>query len=197
MNLESQRERTLVSKAKSIGSGLACLFVTVAVALGQTTGSIEGVVYDPSGAVTPGVAVTLVDAGTGVERRLSTDATGQYLAPGLAPGTYDIEVSHPGLRGGLTRGVEVAAGRAARVDFHLELGEAREAVEVVGATPLISVNTNDWGGTIDRRKLDSLPLNGRDVFELSSQESGATAAGAALRRCAPDTALRHCGIDPR
>ena len=46
----------------------------------------------------PGTALSIAEAGTGAERRLSTDQRGWYLAPGLAPGLYQIEVSHAGFR---------------------------------------------------------------------------------------------------
>jgi hypothetical protein len=96
--------------------------------LAQTTGQIEGVVRDPSGMPAPDTALRISETGTGAERRLRTDQRGWYLAPGLVPGLYEIEVSRTGFRSAVRRGVELVAGRAVRVDFLLQLGELRESV---------------------------------------------------------------------
>ncbi|MGD0199398.1 MAG: TonB-dependent receptor [Bryobacteraceae bacterium] len=140
----------------------------------QTTGQIEGIVRDPAGMPAPGTALLISETRTGAQRRLQTDERGSYLAPGLAPGRYEIEASHTGFRKEIRRGVELVAGRAVRVDFLLELGEMRDSVVVPGEAPLISTAPSDWGGFIEQKKLESLPLNGRDLFDLSSQQPGAT-----------------------
>lgn len=150
---------------------LACLGAWALPA--QTTGSLEGCVYDPSGAAVAGASLRIVELQRGTERRLPTDERGRYLAPGLVPGVYQIEVSHGGFEGELRRGLELAAGRAIRVDFHLRLGEAHEKIEVTAEAPLVSVSVGDWGRSVEQRKLEDLPLNGRDLFDLSAQEPGA------------------------
>jgi hypothetical protein len=152
--------------------------------IAQTTGQIEGVVRDPAGLPAPGTALRILETGTGAERRLSTDQRGWYLAPGLAPGWYEIEASHAGLRSEMRRGVELLAGRSVRVDFLLQLGEMHDSVVVSGEAPLVSAAPKDWGGFIEQRKLESLPLNGRDLFDLSSQQPGATVATTAFKSLA-------------
>lgn len=152
--------------------------------IAQTTGQIEGVVRDPAGMPAPDTALRILETGTGAERRLSTDERGWYLAPGLAPGRYEIEASHAGLRSEMRRGVELLAGRSVRVDFLLQLGEMHDSVVVSGEAPLVSAAPKDWGGFIEQRKLESLPLNGRDLFDLSSQQPGATVATTAFKSLA-------------
>ena len=158
------------------------LWLTLAVAgigWAQTMGAIEGTAYDPSGATMPGTMVKIVADGTHAERQATTDEVGRFLAPGLPPGTYTIEATRQGLRTEVRQGIEVSAGRAARVDLRFQLGEERDTIEVSSRAPLISVNTEDWGGTVGRPDLESLPLNGRDLFSLAVYESGATLASAA------------------
>lgn len=147
----------------------------------QTTGAIEGTVYDPSTAPIAGAAVRILEVQTGAERRLTTGPDGRYLAPHLAPGLYVIEVSQTGFKSEKHEGVELSAGRTVRVDFHLQLGEVRERIVVAAEAPLVSASAGDWGSSIERQKLDSLPLNGRDLFDLSSQEPGATVSSTALK----------------
>jgi hypothetical protein len=97
----------------------------------QTTGQIEGIVRDPSGLPVPGVALSIVETRTDARRPLQTDQRGWYLAPNLVPGAYEIAASHPGFRSEVRRGVTLSAGRSVRIDFLLQLGEARDTVVVV------------------------------------------------------------------
>jgi hypothetical protein len=155
---------------------LSALFLSMTLAaLAQTTGRIEGVVRDPAGMAAAGAQLRVVETQTGAERTLSADGHGWYLAPGLPSGIYQIEVSHSGFRSQIRKDVELVAGRAARVDFTLQLGEVRDSVVVSGEAAPVSTAASDWGGAIGQRKLASLPLNGRDLFDLASQQSGATA----------------------
>ncbi len=148
-------------------------FAVDCAAMSQTTGTIEGMVYDPSGLAVPGVDVRIIEIHTGAVRRLNTDDGGRYLAPAMAPGGYRIEISHPGFSGGTGESVILAAGGSVCIDFHLELGRTQEKIEVVSEVPLLSTNTVDWGGSIERRQLESLPMSRRDLFDLSAQTPGA------------------------
>src|SRR5436189_6288661 len=56
-----------------------------------TTGTISGVVQDTSGAVIPGVSVTVKNLDTGIARSVTTDERGRYTAPNLTPGNYAVE----------------------------------------------------------------------------------------------------------
>jgi hypothetical protein len=169
---------------------LFSLLLLTAGMIAQTTGQIEGVVRDPAGLPAPGTALRIVETGTGAERRLSTDQRGWYLAPGLAPGRYDIEASQAGFRSEIRRGVELLAGRSARVDFLFQLGEIRDSVVVTGEASTVSAAPRDWGGYIEQQKLESLPLNGRDLFDLSSQQPGATVATTAYKTMVTGSGIR-------
>jgi hypothetical protein len=149
---------------------LATAFGVCCVVRGQTTGAIEGFSFDPSGGTIASAEVRITHAGTGLERRLHTDAAGRYFAPGLSPGRYDLLASHPGFAAGIRRGVELAAGRVVRIDFRLQLGEVTQTLEVTGETPLVNPSPADWGGSVGRRDLDELPLSGRDLFGLAAQQ---------------------------
>ncbi len=156
-----------------VSAVLSSLLLLAGGAMAQTTGQIEGIVRDPAGAPASGSTLRIVETETGAARLLHSDERGWYLAPGLAPGWYEIEISHNGFRNQLRRGVELIAGRTVRVDFSLQLGESRDSIVVSGEAPLISPAPGDWGAFIEREKLESLPLNGRDLFDLVSQEPGA------------------------
>ena len=80
---------------KTCKVGLALISVVLVVrfyALAQTaTGSISGVVRDESGAVIPGVNVTVTNVDKGISNSLVTDAAGRYNVPSLIPGHYEIQ----------------------------------------------------------------------------------------------------------
>lgn len=140
----------------------------------QTLSTLEGQVFDPSGRIIPEAAVVIVDLEMGMSRHLATDLKGRYQAPGLLPGSYRIEVSRPGFRGEIQQPVIVQAGRTVEVDFHMTVGMSEDRIVVHAEAPLISSRTGDWGSSIEHRKLEDLPLVGRDLFDLTAQTPGAS-----------------------
>lgn len=154
-----------------VGAGIA---LGALAAFAQSDASLEGTVTDPQHRVVPGVAVVVTEVGTGAVRRAVTDARGRYAAPALVPGRYEVAIEHSGFRPVLASGIELNSGRTGLWNVQLELGVETEAVEVVADLPLISANAADWGGLVPEGNLRELPLNGRDLFELSALEPGAT-----------------------
>ena len=141
----------------------------------QSDGAIIGVVRDPSGAAAPNATVRVVQEETGAARELRTGPEGRFQAIRLAPGSYSVAVENEGFRRELIEGLELDSGRTLEISVDLQLGEQRDEVVVTAETPLISTAAADWGGLVESEKLKSLPLNGRDLFELSVLEPGATA----------------------
>ena len=148
-------------------------------AYAQTTATIEGTVFDPSGSGAAGAVVHIIETRTKIERSVASDGRGRYLAPGLMPGIYSIEVTLKGFRSEVREGIALDAGRSIPVDFVLAIGETYEKVVVSAEAPLVSTSTSDWGNSITTQQTAELPLNGRDLFDLSSQEPGATVAKSA------------------
>jgi len=96
----------------------------------QSQGSLTGVVKDPSGAVVPGVKVTVHNE-AGAEDSTVTDAVGQYRFPFIMPGHYTVEVSVRGFTP-YHRPVMIGAGSPAQVNANLTVGSATETVQVKG-----------------------------------------------------------------
>ena len=163
--------RPLLARVAAV-SGLAAMLA--APLAGQSDATLGGVVTDPQGRVVGGVEIRLTLAGTAAVRSAFTDAEGRYRVAALAPGVYAISVAHGGFRPVEAAGIELHSGRAGSYDIELELGEGREAIEVVAELPLVSTNATDWGGLVPQASLRELPLNGRDLYELSALEPGAT-----------------------
>lgn len=149
---------------------LACLLAFRLCA--QTTGWVEGVVLDASGAAANQARVTVTAVATNASRVVDIAETGRYAVFGLPAGTYQIRVTASGFRTAVREGVVVSAGRATQANFDLQVGETSEAVTVAGSAPLVSTSAADWGGTVGQQQLTNLPLNGRDVFDLVAQQPG-------------------------
>ncbi len=141
----------------------------------QLTGAIEGMIIDPSRRAVANTPMRVVEIATNAERRLSTDQQGWYTAAQLAPGHYRLEVTAKGFEPVRTEALELAAGQTLKADIALKIEATRESVLVSAETASLDTTSGAWGSGFDERQLDSLPLNGRDLFDLASQQPGVTA----------------------
>src|SRR5438270_9552043 len=96
----------------------------------SVTGTILGVVADPSGAVIPRASVTATNQATGFTRTASSDDEGNYRLTFLPLGSYRVEAKSAGFGRTLRDGIEVQADERDRVDFSPAVGEAAQTVEV-------------------------------------------------------------------
>ncbi len=161
--------------------GLMAALLLPTAAHGQLTGTIEGMVADPSGRAVAGAQMRVVETTTNAERRLATDQQGWYTAAQLVPGHYRLEVAATGFEPAKTDVLELAAGVTRRADIALKIGTARESALVVAKTDEVDTAAGGWGSAIEERQLDSLPLNGRDVLDLAAQQPGVTAPASATQ----------------
>jgi hypothetical protein len=108
-------------------------FAVVPVAAQTTFGRISGTVTDQTNAAIPGVKVMVRNTDTHDTRTVTTDANGYYVAPELAIGTYSVSVAQSGFKSSEQSGINLSADSRLTVDFHMQVGEVRESVEVVAA----------------------------------------------------------------
>ncbi|PYT67304.1 MAG: hypothetical protein DMG42_27190 [Acidobacteria bacterium] len=134
----------------------------------STYGLITGAVTDPSGAAIADAQVALTNLGTAEKRTQSTGADGLYSFPNLFPGRYKIEVEKTGFKRFTRPEVVVEINQSARIDVTLQVGEVTQTVEVSGDTPLIQSETSSLGQVVEARKTNELPLNGRNIFNLTT-----------------------------
>jgi hypothetical protein len=116
--------------------------LSVAVASAQdTTGTILGTVTDASGAVLPGVTVTVKNIDTSQARTIVSDAAGSYRAALLPPGRYEITAQLAGFQTMVRSGITLTVGQQAVVDTKMSLGNVSESITVEGAAPLVETTT--------------------------------------------------------
>src|SRR2546422_6588178 len=97
---------------------------------GQTFGQITGVVYDSTGAVVPGVTITVTNPQTNFTRTALSNETGNYNFPALLPGVYNIKAELSGFQSEVRNSVELQVQQIARIDFRLNVGAVTDTVEV-------------------------------------------------------------------
>ena len=149
--------------------GLAFLLSIVARASAQgVAADLSGTIRDTSGAVVSGALVKVLSTETARVRVVKADADGRYSVPVLAAGDYEITVSADGF-GVASRAVRLAVGQAAVVEFELQVGDIKETVLVVSAAPRSSLGMGD---VIDQKQIVDLPINGRDLQQLTYLEPG-------------------------
>jgi hypothetical protein len=89
-----------------------------------TSGRISGTVTDPSGASVPGAFVTVRNTATQATRKVTTDASGNYVVENLPIGPYSVTVDNPGFRSTSQTGYEVTADARITANVPLQVGEA-------------------------------------------------------------------------
>jgi hypothetical protein len=155
----------------------AALFVFVsALSFAQTfRGGIQGIVTDSTGAAVAAAKVKVVQDGTGLERTVESDASGNYVLTELPLGSYTVTTTKEGFSTNTQKGVRVEVSRDQRVDVKLVPGQVQEKVEVTAEVPIIETTSNTLGGMIDEKQVSELPVNGRDFTKLLTLVPGSNA----------------------
>ena len=128
----------------------------------EITGTIRGVVYDPSGAGVPAASVTATQMETGLSRSAVTDREGTYVLVLLPVGHYRLKVSAKGFQNLTQEGITLSVNQSANVPVHLEIGSPTEMVQVTENAALIETADTTLGETVGEREILDLPLNGPD-----------------------------------
>jgi hypothetical protein len=136
------------------------------------TGSISGVVMDPSGAVVPGLKVVATSISTNVQTVAVTDSKGFYSFPTLGVDRYNVSVSRQGFRDYLQEGVKIDANSAIRIDIQLQLGDVTNTVQVKSDSLRVETESTQMGVVIDGTKITSVPLDGRSYIDLLALQPG-------------------------
>jgi hypothetical protein len=142
----------------------------------QSTPTLIGRVFDPSGNVVPGAQIILKDEATGELQTTRTNEIGHYLFAGLLVGTYRISVNASGFRVFTVENLTLEVGRTVLQDFKLTLGDSSEQLTVSSHQPSIDLATTSFGTTIDYRTVQEIPLNGRFFLDLGQLTPGSMTA---------------------
>ncbi|MDQ3749957.1 MAG: carboxypeptidase-like regulatory domain-containing protein, partial [Acidobacteriota bacterium] len=148
-------------------------FVFAANAFGQeTTASMQGAVSDVNQAFVSGAKITATNQATGFVRTAISDESGNYALPLLPVGRYDLAVEAANFQRFVQRNIVLVLNQDARVNVQLTAGAVSETVEVNAEASLINLEQGALGQVIGRRRIDELPLNGRNFLRLATLQAG-------------------------
>ena len=160
---------------KSAISPLVAVLMTVSLAQAQVpTGTILGVVKDPSGAVVAGAAITIRNVDTGDRRAATSGTDGAYRVPQLPTGHYEVKAEQGGFRTETQQGITLNVSDNAVINFTLAVGSTQQEVTVTAEATLVNTANSALGGLVNEQQMADLPLNGRNYIDLSLMQPGVT-----------------------
>lgn len=140
----------------------------------SATGSIQGTVVDQSGAMLPGVSVTLTQAATTLVRIMTTDQTGTFRAELLPVGDYEITAQLQGFAPMSSEPITLTVGATITVRLEMRLANVAENVTVSAAAPTIETTRSQVSDTVGRVEIQNLPVNGRNFIDFALLTPGVT-----------------------
>src|SRR5262245_35345048 len=134
--------------------------------------AISGSVRDTTGAVLPGVSITVTNTESGLMRTVVSNETGSYNFQSLPVGPYELTTDLPGFKQQVRRGITLVVGQEAVLNLTLEVGAIAEKVEVTEEAPLVNTTLSSTSGLINEGQIKDLPLNGRSFEQLLTLNTG-------------------------
>jgi hypothetical protein len=130
-----------------------------------STATARGTITDQSGAVITKAAVELTNVATNTKSHTQSNEAGFYMFPGIVPGKYILTVEWPGMQK-YEASFTVQVQQSAVVDVVLVPGKTTTTVEVHDVTPVLVVDNPTLGHTLERSRIEQLPINGRSLSQL-------------------------------
>jgi outer membrane receptor protein involved in Fe transport len=138
----------------------------------QTTGTLRGVVRDPSGLPVASATVVVRQSGGALERKSNPDSEGTFEFVALPVGLYEVETAAEGFKTTFQRDVEISIGRTSTLEIRLELGVVTETITTTASAQLIETSNTQLGASVESRAVVGLPLNARDTFQFLQLQPG-------------------------
>jgi hypothetical protein len=151
---------------------LAICFLPSHIQAQAVSGSITGVILDPSGNVIPGATVKATNSATGVEHSVTTDPAGHFAFSNLIAGQYQLVVTMAGFKTLDQSNVDVSIDKVTRLDLTLQVGSLQESVTVTGAAPQLQVDKVNLGSTLSSDMANRLPTIGNNATALAKLTAG-------------------------
>ncbi|MBV9182258.1 MAG: carboxypeptidase regulatory-like domain-containing protein [Acidobacteria bacterium] len=174
---------------------LLVTWVLISSALGQSiaTGDLRVEVRDPNGAAVTSAMVMVSNPAKAIARSASGGASGEYSILGLPPGSYTVTVTAAGFAKATAQGVIITVGASEELPVGLSLAGTQELVEVNSAEELVETSRSSTTDTVDQRRIDNLPINGRNYINFSLTDSQVVRDNAPNSGAAPTSGLNISG----
>jgi hypothetical protein len=132
----------------------------------SSTGTISGLILDPSGRAVPDADILVQNDLTGIQHATKTNGDGLYVVSNLPPGSYRLQASKIGFKALIKPDIVLNVQDALAINFTLPIGAVSEVVTVTGGAPLINTQDGGVSTVVDRQFAAELPLNGRSFQTL-------------------------------
>jgi len=186
------------AKTFSVSSLVLLVFLLLfsSLAIGQggvATGDLRITVKDPKGNIVTNAAVTVADVAKGLARTATSDSQGGYSARLLPPGNYTVTVEAQGFAKVAATGVNITVGGQVELPIALTLASGKEVVEVSSQAELVETSRTSTTDTIGQRRIDNLPINGRNYINFTLTDSQVVRDNAPNTGAAPTSGLNMSG----
>src|SRR5260370_739676 len=152
---------------------VSSVLLFAAIVFGQAfTGSISGLVTDPTGALLTGANITITDIAKNTTYKAATNEAGFFLIGQLPPSTYRVTAEKPGFRKYVLDAVPLSTQQKVSADIAMELGSVSENVQVTAEAQLVESTTSTLGAVVENKRIVDLPLNGRNILNLAALVPG-------------------------
>ena len=191
----SPREIHMIRTAKIFLVSFSVLLLS-AIAFAQggaATGDLHITVKDPSGNNVTNATVAVQDVAKGLERTATSDGQGGYNARLLPPGTYTVTVTTTGFTKVESSGVSVTVGGLVELPITLTVAGGKEVIEVSSQAELVETSRTSTTDTIGQRRIDNLPINGRNYINFTLTDSQVVRDNAPNTGAAPTSGLNISG----
>ena len=141
--------------------------IAVTSVFAQGLGTINGTVTDPSGALVPSAKVKVVNQGTGLTRATQSNTQGYFVMPSLPPASYNVMVESPGFVISNQNGVVLQVDQNVTVNVSLSIARESQEVTVEAAATQINTTNATLSQVIEQKRIEDLPLNGRNAATLA------------------------------
>jgi hypothetical protein len=175
---------------------VACLNVVLAVfalAQGSASGDLHVTVKDPSGKVVTNATVTVSDPAKALERSTTQNTDGDYRFLALPPGRYTVTVAAAGFAKAVVENQSVTVGQMADLPISLQISGVETVVNVSSEADLVETTRTSSTDTIEQRRIDNLPINGRNYINFTLTDSQVVRDNAPSIGAAPTSGLNMSG----
>ena len=160
---------------------------------GVATGDLHVTVKDAKGNLVANATVTAREVAKGVERAATGDGEGGYSIRQLPPGSYSVTIETPGFTKVENTNVIITVGGTVELPVALEVAGGREVVEVNSQADLVETSRSSTTDTIGQRRIDNLPINGRNYINFTLTDSQVVRDNAPSLGAAPTSGLNMSG----